>query len=294
MRILFTGGAGKAGRHVVPHLMAEGHTVLNADLVPLEAPGVHNVRIDLTDAGQVFSTMQAYADFSELNAGTGMPGFDVVVHFAAIARILIAPDNETYRVNVLSTYNVIDAALRMGVKKIIFASSETVYGFCFADGARLPEYLPVDEAHPTLPMDTYGMSKVVNEATARSFQTRTGADIYGLRISEVMEPEDYPRLFPAYVKDPSLRKRNNFSYIDVRDLAGAVSRALATDGLGYEVFNIASPDSSVAIETKEAAERFYPGIPITRSLDTYEALYSSKKAEDLLAWRPRHTWRSAL
>ena len=88
----------------------------------------------------------------------------------------------------MGTYNVVDAAIKMGGKKIIFASSETTYGICFADGERKPDYLPIDEEHPTVPEDSYAMSKVVNEVTAKSFQRRSGIDIHGLRINNVVEP----------------------------------------------------------------------------------------------------------
>ena len=110
MRILFTGGSGKAGRHVVPYLLGRGHRVLNVDLVPLERPGVDNLQADITDSGQMFNAMTAYAGFDELEPGTGTPRFDAVVHFAAVPRILLRPDNETFRVNTVGTYNVVEAA----------------------------------------------------------------------------------------------------------------------------------------------------------------------------------------
>ena len=97
---------------------------------------------------------------------------DAVVHFAAIPRLLMTSDNECFRINTLGTYNVIDAAIKMGVRKIIFAFSETTYGICFANVEVKPDYLPIDEEHPTIPEDSYAMSKVVNEATAKSFQRR--------------------------------------------------------------------------------------------------------------------------
>jgi nucleoside-diphosphate-sugar epimerase len=199
VRILFTGGSGKAGRHAVAHLLARGHRVVNLDRVPLDLAGVDNRMADMTDAGQVYDVMSAYAGFDELEPGTGVPRFDAVVHFAAVPRILLTADNECYRTNVLGTYNVIDAALKMGVRKIVFASSETTYGICFADGELKPDYLPIDEDHPTVPEDSYAMSKVCNEATARSFQRRSGADIYGLRINNVIEPHEYKAHFPAYM-----------------------------------------------------------------------------------------------
>lgn len=291
MRILFTGGSGKAGRHVVPYLLEQGHRVVNADLVPLDHPGVDNLTVDITDSGQVFNALTAYANFDELEPGTGVPRFDAVVHFAAIPRIMICPDNETYRVNVMGTYNVIEAAVKLGIRKIIFASSETTYGICFADGEMKPDYVPVDEDHPTVPHDSYAMSKVVNEVTARSFQARSGFDIYGLRINNVIEPDEYAKNFPAYVADPGLRRRNIFAYIDARDLGQMVECCLTTDGLGYQVFNVSNDDSSVGITSPEIVAQFYDGVPQKTEMSGHETPYSNRKARDLLGFRPIHGWR---
>ncbi len=294
MRILFTGGAGTAGRHVVAYLVAQGHRVLNVDLTPLHLPGVDNRRADITDAGQMYDVMHSYAGFDELDPGTGVPRFDAVVHFAAVPRILLTSDGECFRVNTLGTYNVIDAALKFGVRKILFASSETTYGICFADGLRQPDYLPVDEDHPTVPEDSYAMSKVVNEATARSFQRRSGADIYGLRLNNVIEPDAYARDFPAYLANPDLRRRNVFAYIDARDLGQMVDRCLATDGLGYQVFNVANDGHSVDLSTQDLIARYYPDVPLTRDLGPNDSLYCNAKAKALVGFQPRHSWQAAL
>jgi len=294
MRILFTGGSGKAGRHAVAHLLEQGHRVTNLDLVALDHPGVDNLICDLTDAGQVLNAAHAYAGFDELEPGTGVPAYDAIVHFAAIPCILIRPDNETFRINTMSTYNVLDAAAKFGIRKVIFASSETTYGICFWDGEKKPEYIPVDEEHPTLPQDSYAMSKVCNEATARSFQARTGADIYGLRINNVIEPHEYAQNFPAYLEDPSLRRRNVFAYIDARDLGRMVECCLNTDGLGYEVFNVANDDTSVGITSQEVSERFYAGVERRGEIAGHETFYSNAKAKRMVGFAPEHGWRDAL
>ena len=293
MRILFTGGSGKAGRHVVAYLLGQGHRVLNVDRVPLDLPGVDNRIADITDAGQMYDVMSSYAGLDELDPGTGVPRFDAVVHFAAVPRILITSDNECYRVNTQGTYNVIDAAVKFGIRKIVFASSETTYGVCFADGERKPDYLSIDEEHPTIPEDSYAMSKVVNEVTARSFQRRTGFDIYGLRINNVIEPHEYAQNFPAYMADPSLRRRNIFAYIDARDLGQMVDRCLATDGLGYQVFNVSNDDHSVALTSSELIARYYQGLPVCEIGET-ETFYSNRKAREMLGFRPAHSWRDYL
>ena len=235
-RIFFTGGAGKAGKHVIPYLLDQGHRVMNVDLRPLDHPGVDNLIADITDSGQMFNAMSSYANLDELEPGEGVPKFDAVVHFAAVPRILINPDNETFRVNTMGTYHVIEAAVKLGIKKIIIASSETTYGICFSDGQTNPGALPLEEDYDVDPMDSYGLSKVVNEKTARSFQRRSGFDIYALRIGNVIEPHEYAELFPHYFKNPEVRRRNAFCYIDARDLGQIVDLCLKKDGLGYPGF----------------------------------------------------------
>ncbi|SDS68051.1 Nucleoside-diphosphate-sugar epimerase [Nocardioides scoriae] len=293
MRIFFTGGSGKAGRHVAPFLAELGHQVTNADLVPLDHPGVADLRVDLTDAGETWSAMAGLATMAELELDE-QPTYDAVVHFAAVPRILLASDATTYATNVLSTFHVLEAALRLGIRKVVFASSETTYGICFAQGERRPLYVPVDEEHPTVPEDAYAMSKVAGEVTARSFQARTGADVYGLRINNVIEPHEYAEMFPPFLEDPALRRRNVFAYIDARDLGQMVERCLQTDGLGYEVFNVANPDMSVAATTQEVLDRFYDGVEVRRQIGRDETFYSIDKARELLGFAPEHSWRDVL
>ncbi|MCO7220998.1 NAD(P)-dependent oxidoreductase [Klenkia sp. PcliD-1-E] len=293
MRIFFTGGSGKAGHHVAPFLAEQGHQVTNADLTPLGHDAVADLRVDLTDLGQVYSALAGAARQSELE-GPAVPAYDAVVHFAAIPAILLSSDATTYATNTLSTYNVLEAATRLGIGKVVFASSETTYGICFAQGERKPLYVPVDEEHPTVPEDSYAMSKVAGEVTARSFQARSGADVYGLRINNVIEPHEYEQLFPAFLEDPSLRRRNLFAYIDTRDLGQMVQRCLTTDGLGYEVFNVANADMSVSVTTDEVREQFYAGVEQRRPMGPDETFYSIDKARRLLGYEPQHSWRDVL
>ena len=293
MRIFFTGGSGKAGHHVAPYLADQGHQVTNADLTPLRHEGIADLRVDLTDAGEVYSALAGLATFEELDLPE-KPTYDAVVHFAAVPAILLTSDARTYATNVLSTYNVLEAATRLGVRKVVFASSETTYGVCFAQGERRPLYVPVDEEHPTVPEDSYAMAKVANEVTARSFQARTGVDVYGLRINNVIEPDEYAEMFPPFLTDPALRRRNLFAYIDTRDLGQMVQRCLEVDGLGYEVFNVANADMSVAATSDEVRARFYDGIPVRKEMGRDETFYSIDKARDLLGFAPQHSWRDVL
>lgn len=289
-RILFTGGSGCAGKHAVAYLVDQGHTVLNVDLVPLEMNGVETIIADITDSGQMFDVMTSYANWDEMETGAGAQTFDAVVHFAAVPRILINTDNETFRVNTIGTYNVIEAAVKSGIKKVVIASSETTYGVCFSDGRVNPRSLPLEEDYDVDPMDSYGLSKVVNEKTARTFQLRSGIDIYALRIGNVIEPHEYDR-FPGFFEDPEVRRRNVFCYIDARDLGQIVDRCIAKDGLGFQVFNAGNDTNTAVIPSAELAEKFFPGTPVTRKLGEHEALFSNKKIRDVLGFAEEHNWR---
>tara|TARA_Y100000739_G_scaffold186129_1_gene164882 strand:- start:339 stop:1241 length:903 start_codon:yes stop_codon:yes gene_type:complete len=292
-KIFVTGGSGKAGKHLIQYLLEKGYPVVNADLVPLVMNGVDNINLDITDSGQVFNALSGYANIPELKLGEGIKNFKAVVHLAAIPRILVKPDNETFRINTLGTYNVMEAATKLGIKKIIFASSETTYGFCFAQGNPIPKWLPIEEDYETSPTDSYGLSKVLNEKTGKSFQKRTGIDIYALRIGNIIEPDEYHR-FEEFCENPSIRLRNLFNYIDARDLAQAIELCIKKDGLGYEVFNVTHNINSVSLTTEEIIKQFFPNVKMRRDMEKYESILSSKKIRDVLGFNPAHDWKKYL
>ncbi len=292
-RIIFTGGTGKAGRHAVPHLLSKGYSILNVDLKPLNLPGVNTLIADLTDSGQAFNALTTHFGFEGFEEGRVPQAPDAVVHFAAIPRVLIEPDNKTYAANVMSTYNVIEAAMKLGVRKVIIASSETTYGVCFAEGDRDYHAFPLEEDYDSDPMDSYGLSKVVNEKTARAFAMRYGADIYALRIGNVIEPHEYGP-FADYVANPMMRKRNAWSYIDARDLGEIVHLCIEKDGLGYQVFNAVNDTITADLPTKEFLAKYAPNTPVTREMGEFEAPLSNRKIREVLGFKEQHYWRNYL
>ncbi|SIQ38081.1 MULTISPECIES: NAD-dependent epimerase/dehydratase family protein [Acidiphilium] len=289
-KIIFTGGTGKAGKHAVAHLVEHGYRVLNLDTKPLDNPKVRTLITDITDSGQVFNALSSYTGLHEFDPSLRPEPIDAVVHFAAIPRIMITPDNEVFRINTMGTYNVIEAAVKLGIKKVIIASSETTYGLVFANEPRNPEYFPLDEEYPVDPMDSYALSKICNERTARAFALRSGIDIYAIRIGNVIEPHEYAQ-FPQFFADPGFRKRIAWSYIDARDLGEICRLAIEKDGLGYQVFNAASGDTSSDLPTAELLSRFYPGVPVHGELSKYETLLSNKKTREVLGFKQAHHWR---
>ncbi len=289
-RIVFTGGSGKAGKHAVPWLKAKGYDILNLDLKPLDCPGVNTLITDVTDSGQVFNALSMHFGFDGYETGKGPAKVDAVVHFAAVPRVLINPDNTTYQANVISTYNIIEAAMKLGIRKVIVASSETTYGVCFAEGDKDYHHFPLDEDYDIDPMDSYGLSKVINEKTARAFAMRYKSDIYALRIGNVIEPHEYP-MFTEFLKKPMSRKRNAWSYIDARDLAQIVHLCLEKDGLGFQVFNAVNDTITANEPTAEFLNKHCPNIPLKRPMIGDEAPLSNRKTREVLGFKEEHNWR---
>ncbi|WP_343078804.1 NAD(P)-dependent oxidoreductase [Ostreiculturibacter nitratireducens] len=289
-RIIFTGGTGKAGRHMLPYLLDKGYSILNVDLKPFDHPKINTLITDVTDSGQVFNALSTHFGFEGYDDGAPPKAPDAVVHFAAVPRVMINPDNTTFAVNTVSTYNVIEAAMKLGVRKVIVASSETTYGVCFAEGDKDYHSFPLEEDYDSDPMDSYGLSKVVNEKTARAFAMRYGADIYALRIGNVIEPHEYVN-FNGYLDNPMSRKRNAWSYIDARDLGEIVHLCIEKDGLGYQVFNAVNDTITAEMPTMEFLAKYAPNTPVTRELGPREAPLSNRKIREVLGFKEAHDWR---
>lgn len=288
-----------AGRHCIPYLLDQGHQVLNVDLTPLPHPTVHTLKADLTDSGQTFNALSSHFHLSHYENprrpdGSGVQTPDAVIHFAAYARNMLVPDSECFRGNVLSTYNVIEAACKLGINKIIIASSETTYGVCFAQGDCDYHSFPLEEdSYDNDPEDTYATSKLCGERCARSFARRfPGTDIYALRIGNVIEPHEYESDFPGYVEKPETRKRNAWSYIDARDLGQICDLCVKKDGLGFQIFNATNDTITTKIPTKEYLQKVCPDTPITREMGEWEAPLTNKKIRDILGFKEEHNWRT--
>lgn len=284
-RIVVTGGSGKAGKWIIKEFVEEGYDVLNLDWKKPEVELCPTVIVDLTDLGQVHNALSMYG-------GREQNPVDAVVHFAAIPQAFIFPNEVTYRNNVMNTYNILEASANLGIKNVVLASSESSYGICFAKEFFNPNYLPVDEAHPQLPEDSYGLSKVVNEVTAESFHRRTGMQVISFRLGNILEPMDYAQLKEGF-SHPENRKGILWSYIDSRDVAIACRLAVEKSGLGAESIILAADDTSSDLSTKEIIETFLPDVKDLRGpLNDRTSLLSNEKAKKLLGWTQQYTWQN--
>jgi nucleoside-diphosphate-sugar epimerase len=279
-RVLVTGGSGKLGRSVVRELTEHGWDVVVVDRVR-PAEGVESfTAVDLTDYGQVVEAFTAVdARYS---------GVDAVVHLAAIPGPGVATNAATFHNNITSTYNVFSAARHAGVHNVVWASSETLLGLPFETP---PPYLPVDEDYPARPETSYSLAKHLEEQMAAQFcRWDPALKVIGLRFSNVMEPADYAA-FPSFDADPSLRDWNLWSYIDARDGAQAVRKALAHNGTGFDVFIIANADTVMSRPTAELAAERFADVEVRRVLGQHETLLCIDKARRVLGYEPRHGWR---
>ncbi|MGY2745066.1 NAD-dependent epimerase/dehydratase family protein [Arthrobacter sp. UYCu723] len=279
MRVAVTGGSGKLGRSVVRRLSEDGHEVTNLDRTGVRGQGF--TEVDLRNYGQV---VDVFLGLEDRHAG-----FDAVVHLAAIAAPGLAPDAATFENNMQATYNVFQGARRAGIKKIVYASSETVLGLPFDVD---PPYIPVDEEYPARPESTYSLVKHLEEQMAIQL-TRWDPElsITGLRFSNVMDPEDYEE-FPSFDADANLRKWNLWGYIDGRDGAQAVARALEHAKPGFEAFIIANADTVMGRSSASLAAEVFPNVTVVKDLGEHETMLSIDKAKRLLGYAPEHSWRT--
>ena len=277
-----TGGSGKAGRVVVRDLAERGHEVLNIDRVPSPESSAPDSSIpflaaDVTDFGQALEA---------LAGGDAMPGFDAVVHLAAIPSPAHATPDQVFRTNMTSTHAVFAAAARLRLQRVVWASSETTLGLPFK---RPPDYAPVDEAH-MYPETSYALSKVLGEEMARQFSRWSGIPFVGLRFSNIMVRDDYER-FPSYWDDPHLRKWNLWGYVDESHVAQSVRLALEADVHDADSFIIAAADTVMKRPSRELMGEVFPGVPVADRVDGTDTLLAIGKARAKLGYSPQFSWR---
>jgi nucleoside-diphosphate-sugar epimerase len=292
MKVVVTGGSGKAGRAVVRDLVDHGHDVVNVDVVPTTPQVAPFLNADLTDFGQTLEALR---------------GSDVVVHLAAIPAPRIRTVEQTFEINMLSTWNVFSAAALLKLDRVVWASSETTLGLPFGkrEGQSLldpaaepghktePDYAPIDEDHPLNPHSSYSLSKVLGEEMARQYARWTGIPFVGLRFSAIRELKDYD-VFPELQADPHKNEWNLWGYVDARDVAQSCRLALTAKISGAEAFIIAAADTVMDTPNSELMAKYYPKVPLRKGIGEYDTLLSIDKARRMLGYKPQYSWRDVL
>jgi nucleoside-diphosphate-sugar epimerase len=282
-RVAVTGAAGKLGRAVVADLTEHGWDVVSIDRVRPAHPVGEFVATDLTDYGQVLELLTGRVD-------EHVGPIDAVVHLAAIPAPGIVTNSATFANNATASWNVFNAARAAGIHNVVWASSETVLGLPFETP---PPYVPVDEEYRVRPESTYSLVKALEEEMAHHLcRWDPRLKMIGLRFSNVMEPADY-EAFGSYDADPLLRRWNLWGYIDARDGAQAVRRALDHDATGLDVFIVANADTVMSRSSAELVAEVYPGVEVRKELGEHETLLSIDKARRVLGFEPEHSWRDA-
>jgi nucleoside-diphosphate-sugar epimerase len=273
-RICVTGASGRAGRVTVKELLAHGHDVVATDVVaPREELGVDVLRADLTDYGQTVEVLQ---------------DVDAVVHLANIPAPGIHTPATTFTANITMNHHVFTAAAQAGLRRVVWASSETTLGLPFDTP---PRYAPIDEDHYPYPTTSYALSKVASETVAEQIAAWSGIPFVGLRFSNILGPDEYA-LFPEYAwKDPQQRKWNLWGYIDQRDAAMACRLALTADVQGSSAYIIAAADTVMDRPSAELLREVFPDTPLTRDVGEHGTLLAIDRARDALGFSPEHSWR---
>lgn len=279
MRIIVTGGSGRAGVHTVRELAGHGHEVINLDVQPPaeELPG-RLILLNLTDAGEVYDA------FAQVQP-------DAVCHLAANPSPSGFPRQGTFANNTLSTYNVMQAAGDSGrVTRFVYASSEMATGWLTTD--RLPPRFPFNEEDRVDTPNAYALSKYLGEIVADSMVVRyPHMAICSLRINNIIPPDRYDML--RYRRENFPEGGGNFwSYIDARDVAGACRAALEGESSGHQVFLIAAADTCLDVPIREAVARHYgPGANFAPDHGDHQSAFDCSKMQRFFGWTPQHSWR---
>jgi nucleoside-diphosphate-sugar epimerase len=282
-KIVVTGGSGRSGRAAIRYLLEHGYEVLNLDITPPTDRLTPYFQVDLADYTTTF---------------TAMHGYDAVIHLGSDPR----PDNDLFtgaqrfRNNTMGTYNVFNAAARLGMGRVVWASSETLLGLPFTDVK--PKSVPITEEHEPMPRTNYAISKLVCEQISHEYNTLYGIPFFGLRLSNIYHTDSAVNpnygAIPGFWDDAQKRRFNLWSYIDAEDVAQAIHLSLESDITTAEVFIIAARDTIMNRPSRELMAEVFPNVPVDENLGEYDSLLSSEKARQMLGFEQQYSWRDRI
>lgn len=275
-KVVVTGGSGRLGQRIISDLLSRGFQVLSLDKIAPARMLCDSWIADLRRPEDIYQALDgAYG----------------VVHLGAHQAPNLVPDSETFGNNVTATYNVLKAAADLQVRKAVVASSTAAFGFIYARRPRVPDYLPLDENHPSRPQDSYGLSKVVGEQIADAMvAAQPEMTVSSLRFPGINFDLTY-KSFRERWNNPGAKLGSLWSYIDARDAAGACRSALEATFAGHEVFIVAAPTGTTDRPTDELVKKYLPSVMITGEQRSGNwSGVSSAKAAKVLGFTAAYRW----
>lgn len=281
MKIGVTGAEGRVGQNVVKELLAHKYEVRAITMEAWDESPSENCVADITNYEQLYKAFQ---------------GCDAIIHLAGIPHPLKEEDTKVFQTNTTGVYNACLAAGELNIKKLVIASSDCALGITYSHQMTEPKYLPLDEEHPTVPDNSYGLSKLVGEQIAEGMSKRFNMSIISLRISAVLDMNTYKSEW--FIQDLSNPLRgvtdNLWTYIDSRDCARAFRLAVESDLSNHEVIHITSSDTRATVPTNELISSYFPETVLKKQFSGHECLHDCNKAKRLLNFQPEHSWRESL
>ena len=217
-------------------------------------------------------------------------GCDAVLHLAALPSPVGHPQEEVFAINVQGTFNILEAAAMLGISRLVSISSSSALGVAYSYQPVPLRYVPIDEAHPLLPQDAYGLSKQVGEDICRAFQRRTGGDAVSLRFPMIWDNYARPNDLAELAQDERAGKQTLWSYIQVDDAARACRLALETAGLGAEAFFVTAPETFMDVPSADLARKYFPGIEVRGDEKGHWSFHDCSRAARMLGFTAEHLW----
>jgi len=274
--VAVTGGAGLLGSHVMRRLHGRG----NLTAVDIKAPHETDRHLGTFIEANI-------TDYDAMRRA--FAGKDAVIHLAAIPNPREAAAGVTFNTNVQGAWTVLQAAEDAGVRRIVVASSDSVFGLSFNPPGWVPQFLPVDETHPSRPTEFYSLSKKVTETIAESFAARGKLEVLAIRPSHIVFPRGYPEIEK---RGADVQNYHFWAWVAPEDVAQAFDLALnVATYSGYEMFAIAAADGMNTRPTLEMAEERWGKLPPIRRPEVYArnpmaSVIDISKARDALGYQP--------
>jgi nucleoside-diphosphate-sugar epimerase len=270
MNVLVTGSSGRIGHYAVQDLKDAGHQVLGVDIASGKNTGLV---VDLTKAGEIY---QALAKAKA----------EAVVHMGAWANPGVVPDTRTYGENVQGAFNLFQACAELGIQRVVSASSAQVYGFAGAS----PEFVRVDESHPTRPINCYALSKVAGEQAADYFVKNFGMEILSFRFMGIRSPEELNREVDLLVAHPEKGGALLWTRTDVRDAARACRLAVEAKAPASGPYNITGARVLLDVDAQELVHQYCKDVEVRRNWAGFESPMSCERAQQEFGYEAQYVW----